>query len=79
MCMLSPVYSLFLLLFFRKIVKFAIVLIPLFGVIYLVFAPFPTGINENADIIVLYCEMFYNSLQVSYGACLTDKVPYSEI
>ena len=48
----------------RKLAKFAVVLIPLFGVIYIVSAAYPHGLSVQADIIYLYCEMFYNSFQV---------------
>ncbi|XP_053374704.1 secretin receptor-like [Mercenaria mercenaria] len=48
----------------RKTAKFVLVLIPLFGVIYIAFSAYPTGVvSMEADIIYLYCEMFYNSFQ----------------
>ncbi|XP_060595345.1 parathyroid hormone 2 receptor-like [Ruditapes philippinarum] len=46
----------------RKTAKFVLVLIPLFGVIYIAFSAYPSGaVSMEADIIYLYCEMFYNS------------------
>ena len=54
-----------LLFFFcRKLAKFSLVLIPLFGVLYIVTSAYPTGVDVKADMIYLYCEMFYNSFQV---------------
>ncbi|KAL4222386.1 hypothetical protein ACF0H5_018425 [Mactra antiquata] len=47
----------------RKTAKFVLVLMPLFGVIYIAFTMYPDGISMQADIIYLYCEMFYNSFQ----------------
>jgi len=49
---------------FRKLAKFALVLIPLFGVTYIVTAAYPIGLDYQADIIYLYWDMFYNSFQV---------------
>ncbi|XP_062591535.1 secretin receptor-like isoform X1 [Saccostrea cucullata] len=48
----------------RKMAKFIVVLIPLFGVCYIVFS-FLTGndIDVQRDIPYLYIEMFYNSFQ----------------
>lgn len=51
--------------FYRKMAKFIVVLIPLFGVCYIVFS-FLAGndIDVDRDIPYLYVEMFYNSFQV---------------
>lgn len=50
----------------RKTAKFVLVLIPLFGVIYIVFSAYQHGaVGMEVEIIFLYCEMFYNSFQVS--------------
>ncbi|OWF40701.1 parathyroid hormone/parathyroid hormone-related peptide receptor-like [Mizuhopecten yessoensis] len=48
----------------RKLAKFIGVLIPLFGVCYIVFAVlFRVELDEDLDIPYLYGEMFYNSFQ----------------
>jgi hypothetical protein len=50
----------------RKLAKFIVVLIPLFGVLYIVFSfLYNPTLNESKDIPILYCEMFYNSFQVT--------------
>ncbi|KAL4222851.1 Parathyroid hormone/parathyroid hormone-related peptide receptor [Mactra antiquata] len=47
----------------RKLAKFSLVLIPLFGVLYIGTSAYPPGVDIRADMIYLYCEMFYNSFQ----------------
>lgn len=48
----------------RKLAKFIVVLIPLFGVLYIVFSfLYNPTLNEEKDIPIMYCEMFYNSFQ----------------
>ena len=62
-------YSLENLLYFiiyRKLAKFALVLIPLFGVTYIVTSAYPLGLNLKADMVYLYWDMFYNSFQVRF-------------
>ena len=49
---------------FRKTAKFVVVLIPLFGVIYILTVAIPIGQSIQLDIIYLYGEMFYNSFAV---------------
>ncbi|KAK6166224.1 hypothetical protein SNE40_022973 [Patella caerulea] len=50
---------------YRKLAKFILVLIPLFGIMYMVFyVAFPSGFQENGyNVIYLYMEMTYNSFQ----------------
>lgn len=67
---------------FRKLAKFALVLIPLFGVIYIVSAAYPHGLNVQADIVYLYCEMFYNSFQglvLAILFCFLNEEVHNEI
>lgn len=40
------------------------VLIPLFGVHYVVFAGLPDNVSDEAELVKLYFEMFFNSIQV---------------
>ncbi|XP_071154800.1 secretin receptor-like [Mytilus edulis] len=48
----------------RKLSKFIVVLIPLFGVLYIVFSfLYNPKLNEERDVVVMYAEMFYNSFQ----------------
>ena len=63
---------------FRKLAKFILVLIPLFGIMYLVFyVVVPSGFENNNfnNVAYLYLEMAYNSFQVSlhvYISCHTN-------
>ena len=55
--------------FFRKFAKFILVLIPLFGIMYIVlFIAFPAHHVDSGDfnVVYLYIEMGYNSFQVTY-------------
>ncbi|XP_060580807.1 secretin receptor-like [Ruditapes philippinarum] len=50
--------------YWRKTAKFVLVLLPLFGVVYIAFNAYPVGVfSMEADFMYLYCEMFYNSFQ----------------
>ena len=53
---------------FRKFAKFILVLIPLFGIMYIVlFIAFPAHHVESGEfnVVYLYIEMGYNSFQVT--------------
>ena len=50
---------------FRKLAKSTLVLIPLFGVHYIVFIGLPAKVDQNIELVKLYYEMFFNSFQVS--------------
>ncbi|KAL4222355.1 hypothetical protein ACF0H5_018394 [Mactra antiquata] len=66
----------------RKLAKFILVLIPLFGVLYICAAVYPTGINMQADMIYLYFEMFYNSFQgllLAILFCFLNEEVHKEI
>ncbi|KAL8591589.1 hypothetical protein ACOMHN_030475 [Nucella lapillus] len=49
---------------FRKLAKSTLVLIPLFGVHYIVFLFLPKNVGERTELVKLYFEMFLNSIQV---------------
>lgn len=52
---------------FRRLAKSTLVLIPLFGVHYVIFLGLPDkDVEPEAEVIKLYFEMFLNSFQVSY-------------
>ncbi|BFZ02420.1 hypothetical protein BsWGS_05457 [Bradybaena similaris] len=55
---------------YRKLAKSTLVLIPLFGVHYIVFAWLPKDVNRLAELIQLYFEMFFNSVQGFFVALL---------
>jgi hypothetical protein len=44
--------------------KSTLVLIPLFGVHYVLFVGLPDSVSPNAELVKLYYEMFFNSFQV---------------
>ena len=48
----------------RKLAKSTLVLIPLFGVHYIVFLGLPRDVDERTELVKLYFEMFFNSIQV---------------
>ncbi|XP_048754216.1 parathyroid hormone 2 receptor-like isoform X2 [Ostrea edulis] len=48
---------------FRKLAKSTLVLIPLFGVHYVVFIGLPDNVSDEAELVRLYFEMFFNSFQ----------------
>lgn len=48
---------------FRKLGKSTLVLIPLFGVHYIVFLGLPDNVSAKAELVKLYFEMFLNSVQ----------------
>ena len=50
--------------FYRKLAKSTLVLIPLFGVHYIVFIGLPDDVDETTELVKLYWEMFFNSFQV---------------
>ncbi|CAG5128593.1 unnamed protein product, partial [Candidula unifasciata] len=55
---------------YRKLAKSTLVLIPLFGVHYIVFAWLPKDIHPVAELVQLYFEMFFNSFQGFFVALL---------
>ena len=67
---------------FRKLAKFILVLIPLFGIMYLVFyVVVPSGFENNNfnNVAYLYLEMAYNSFQVSPLLCHLFRVNLSSV
>ncbi|XP_060598038.1 secretin receptor-like [Ruditapes philippinarum] len=48
---------------YRRLAKATLILIPLFGVHYIVFIGVPENLNPTAEIVKLYFEMFFNSFQ----------------
>ncbi|RUS82924.1 hypothetical protein EGW08_009308 [Elysia chlorotica] len=55
---------------YRKLARSTLVLIPLFGVHYMVFLVLPTNVNPTAELVQLYFEMFFNSTQGFFVAVL---------
>ncbi|CAC5389832.1 PTHR1 [Mytilus coruscus] len=51
------------LLTFLRLAKSTMVLIPLFGVHYIVFIGLPDNVSKEAELVKLYFEMFFNSIQ----------------
>lgn len=47
----------------RKLAKSTLVLIPLFGVHYIVFIGLPAKVDQTIELVKLYYEMFFNSFQ----------------
>lgn len=48
---------------YRKLAKSTLVLIPLFGVHYIVFIGLPNKVDATTELVKLYYEMFFNSFQ----------------
>ncbi|XP_064614181.1 secretin receptor-like [Liolophura sinensis] len=57
---------------YRKLAKSTLVLIPLFGIHYMVFLGLPDRIDDNgrSELVKLYFEMFFNSFQGFFVAIL---------
>ena len=56
---------LFTFFYFRRLAKSTLVLIPIFGVYYIMFT-FPMDkLGDTASFVMLFIEMFFNSYQVS--------------
>ncbi|XP_021371089.1 secretin receptor-like isoform X2 [Mizuhopecten yessoensis] len=67
---------------FRKLAKSTLVLIPLFGVHYIIFVGLPEDVSEMAELVKLYFEMFFNSFQglfVTMLFCFLNGEVQSEI
>ena len=67
-CHLCQCYVLMLdlLPFYRRLAKSTLILIPLFGVHYIVFIGVQINVEPTAEVVKLYFEMFFNSFQVMY-------------
>ncbi|KAH3691504.1 hypothetical protein DPMN_193034 [Dreissena polymorpha] len=66
----------------RKTAKFVLVLIPLFGVVYIVFSAVPPNISSDLSIVHLYGEMFYNSFQgllLALLFCFLNEEVHTEV
>ncbi|XP_069114608.1 secretin receptor-like [Argopecten irradians] len=48
---------------YRRLAKATLVLIPLFGIHYIVFIGFPDQLEPETEVVKLYFEMFFNSFQ----------------
>jgi hypothetical protein len=48
----------------RRLAKSTLVLIPLFGIHYIVFIGVPDNVGPVAQVVKLYFEMFFSSFQV---------------
>ncbi|XP_060584374.1 secretin receptor-like isoform X2 [Ruditapes philippinarum] len=67
---------------YRKLAKSTLVLIPLFGVHYIVFIGLPDDVDETTELVKLYWEMFFNSFQgflVSLLFCFLNGEVQTEI
>lgn len=67
---------------YKKLAKSTLVLIPLFGVHYIVFVGLPDSVSDEAELVKLYFEMFFNSFQGSIVAlifCFFNGEVQSEI
>lgn len=51
---------------FRKLAKSALVLIPLFGVPYIVFLGWQENITKQVEVVKLYFEMTFNAFNVRF-------------
>nr|KAG5691865.1 hypothetical protein BaRGS_033469 [Batillaria attramentaria] len=54
----------------RRLAKSTLVLIPLFGVHYIVFLGLPEHVSPTLELVKLYYEMFFNSFQGFFIGCL---------
>ncbi|PVD31161.1 hypothetical protein C0Q70_10439 [Pomacea canaliculata] len=71
-------------MFARKLAKFILVLIPLFGIMYIIiFIAFPDGHTDNEfNVVYLYIEMGYNSFQgfiLALLFCFLNEDVHSEL
>ncbi|XP_060085159.1 glucagon-like peptide 1 receptor [Ylistrum balloti] len=67
---------------YRKLARSTLVLIPLFGVYYIVFAAVPDCINDYASVVLMYIEIFCSSFQgliVAVLFCFMNNEVRSEI
>ncbi|XP_052791263.1 secretin receptor-like [Mya arenaria] len=48
---------------YRRLAKATLILIPLFGVHYIVFMGVSENVNPTTEVVILYIEMFFNSFQ----------------
>ena len=55
-----------LFIYCRRLAKSTLVLIPLFGIHYIVFIGVPDTVGPVAQVVKLYFEMFFSSFQVRY-------------
>ncbi|KAK7476551.1 hypothetical protein BaRGS_00032231, partial [Batillaria attramentaria] len=55
---------------YRRLAKSTLVLIPLFGVHYIVFLGLPEHVSPTLELVKLYYEMFFNSFQGFFIGCL---------
>ncbi|XP_069110562.1 secretin receptor-like isoform X1 [Argopecten irradians] len=67
---------------YKKLAKSTLVLIPLFGVHYIIFVGMPEDVSEMTELVKLYFEMFFNSFQglfVTLLFCFFNGEVQSEI
>ncbi|XP_076461732.1 parathyroid hormone/parathyroid hormone-related peptide receptor-like [Babylonia areolata] len=55
---------------YRRLAKSTLVLIPVFGLHYILFLGLPEKVSPAAELVKLYYEMFFNSFQGFFVACL---------